>query len=57
MLGTTKNLWNRTHGMKKAVLKIIGAFFKKNPKESEAPIKISGTYHHPAFGLDVPRKM
>jgi hypothetical protein len=56
-LRTTKGLSNGTHGMKKAVLKIIGPFFKKNPKESEAPIKISGTYHHPAFGLDVPRKM
>jgi AsmA-like C-terminal region len=48
----TRSLSNGSHGFKKVVLKVISPFFKKNPKQTEAPVKISGTYRHPAFGLD-----
>lgn len=48
----TRSLSNGSHGFKKVVLKLVSPFFKKNPKETEAPVKISGTYQHPAFGLD-----
>ncbi len=55
-LRTRKDLSNGTHGIKGALLKAISPFFKKNPKETEAPVKISGTYHHPAFGLDLQQR-
>jgi hypothetical protein len=55
-LRTRKDLSNGTHGIKGALLKAISPFFKKNPKEMEAPVKISGTYHHPAFGLDLQQR-
>ena len=52
-LRTRKDLSQTTHGIKSALLKVISPFFKKHPKQTEAPVKISGTYHHPAFGLDL----
>jgi hypothetical protein len=55
-LRTRKDLSNGTHGIKAALMKVISQFFKKNPKETEAPVKISGTYHHPAFGLDLQQR-
>jgi hypothetical protein len=44
---------NTTDGTKAFLLKAINPFFKKKPKGEIVPVKISGTYDHPSFGLDV----
>jgi hypothetical protein len=31
----------------------MNPFFKKGPKGSEVPVKITGTYDKPSFGLDL----
>jgi hypothetical protein len=46
-------LSNTTDGSKALLLKAINPFFKKKPKGEIIPVKISGTYEHPSFGLDV----
>jgi hypothetical protein len=35
---------------------VLNPFFKRKPKGSEAPVKITGTYEHPSFGLDLQGK-
>jgi len=32
---------------------MMDPFFKKRKKEEILPVRISGTYHNPAFGLDL----
>ena len=44
---------NTTHGMKALILKILDPFFKKKHAGYIMPVKITGTYEHPAFGLDL----
>jgi hypothetical protein len=44
---------NTTDGTKAFLLKVMNPFFKKKPKGEIIPVKISGTYEHPSFGLDV----
>ena len=44
---------NTTDGAKAFLLKVMNPFFKKKPKGEVVPVKISGTYEHPSFGLDV----
>jgi hypothetical protein len=44
---------NTTDGAKAFLLKVMNPFFKKKPKGEIVPVKISGTYEHPSFGLDV----
>jgi hypothetical protein len=44
---------NTTDGTKAFLLKVMNPFFKKKPKGEIVPVKISGTYEHPSFGLDV----
>ena len=44
---------NTTHGMKSLMLKVLQPFFKKKPATYLMPIKITGTYRHPLFGLDL----
>jgi len=34
-------------------LKPLDALFKKKPKGSEIPVKMTGTYAHPEFGLEI----
>jgi hypothetical protein len=54
--GTLKmdsSLSNLAHGPKAMILVVLDPFFKRKPKGSEAPVKITGTYEHPAFGLDL----
>jgi len=35
------------------MLKMLDPFFKNKPDGYLAPVKITGTYDHPAFGLDL----
>ncbi len=42
-----------TDGTKAFLLKVMNPFFRKKPKGEIIPVKISGTYEHPSFGLDV----
>jgi AsmA-like C-terminal region len=42
-----------THGFKTAMLKVLEPFFKKKHAGYAMPVKITGTYEHPIFGLDL----
>jgi hypothetical protein len=42
-----------THGMKALMLKVLEPFFKKKHVGYIMPVKITGTYQHPSFGLDL----
>jgi AsmA-like C-terminal region len=44
---------NTTHGVKSLMLKILDPFFKKKRAGYIMPVKITGTYGHPSFGLDL----
>ncbi|HTU40382.1 MAG TPA: AsmA-like C-terminal region-containing protein [Candidatus Aquilonibacter sp.] len=44
---------NTKSGVKNLALKVIQPFFKKNRNGQIVPVRISGTYDHPAFGLDI----
>jgi hypothetical protein len=44
---------NTESGSKAFLLKAMEPFFKKKKKGEVVPIRISGTYQHPSFGLDV----
>ena len=53
-LTTDSRLSNTTHGAKALMLKVLDPFFKKRHQTGYvAPVKITGTYTHPAFGLDL----
>jgi uncharacterized protein involved in outer membrane biogenesis len=53
-LTTDSRLSNTTHGVKALMLKVLDPFFKKHHQAGyAAPVKITGTYAHPAFGLDL----
>ena len=42
-----------TSGVKALMLKVLNPFFKKKPVGYVMPVKITGTYEHPLFGLDL----
>ena len=42
-----------TTGGKAFLLKMMDPFFKKKRKGEVVPVRISGTYEHPSFGLDL----
>jgi hypothetical protein len=42
-----------THGVKTLMLKLLEPFFKKKPAGYTMPVRITGTYDHPSFGLDL----
>jgi len=44
---------NTTHGIKSAMLKVLQPFFKKKKAGYLMPVKITGTYEHPNFGMDL----
>jgi hypothetical protein len=44
---------NTESGTKAFLLKMMDPFFKKKKKGEIVPVKISGTYEHPTFGLDL----
>ena len=46
-------LSNTTSGAKAFMLKVIQPFFKKRKKGEIVPVRISGTYEKPSFGLDL----
>ncbi len=52
-LRTNSELSKTTHGMKALMLKVLDPFFKKHRAGYAAPVKITGTYEHPSFGLDL----
>lgn len=52
-LKTDSSPSNTSGGAKAAILKVLAPFFKKKAVGYEMPIKITGTYDHPSFGLDL----
>ena len=44
---------NTTSGAKALLLKVMEPFFKKRHKGEVVPVRISGTYEHPMYGLDL----
>jgi hypothetical protein len=51
-LKTRAEVAKTTQGMKAVVLKVLQPFFRK-PAGYMVPVKITGTYDHPFFGLDL----
>jgi hypothetical protein len=54
--GTLKTLSqpsNSTHGMKSLMMKFLDPIFKKKKANYIVPVKITGTYSHPSFALDL----
>lgn len=47
---------NTTSGARAFLLKMIDPFFKKRKKREILPVRISGTYEKPSFGLDLKDK-
>jgi len=54
-LTTRKSIANTSSGLKSVALRVLSPFFKKNHSE-QAPVKITGSYSHPSFGLDLAGK-
>jgi hypothetical protein len=52
-LRTDSEVSKTTHGIKALMLKVLDPFFKKRSGVYVAPVKITGTYEHPSFGLDL----
>jgi hypothetical protein len=44
---------NTTSGAKSFLLKVMDPFFRKRKKGEILPVRISGTYENPSFGLDL----
>jgi hypothetical protein len=54
--GTLKTLSQpskSTQGIKSVMMKFLDPFFKKKDSDYLVPVKITGTYGHPAFALDL----
>jgi AsmA-like C-terminal region len=56
-LTTEASLTKTTSGIKAVFAKAIEPLFKKGPHRKVVPVKISGTFHHPIFGLDMNSNM
>ena len=52
-LKTDAEVSKTTHGIKSLMLKALDPFFKNKRGGYVAPVKITGTYKHPLFGLDL----
>src|ERR1700693_3947321 len=52
-LKTVAEISKTTHGIKSLMLKVLDPLFKNKPDGYLAPVKITGTYEHPVFGLDL----
>jgi len=52
-LKTKAEVSKTTNGIKSLMLKVLDPFFKNKPEGYLAPVKITGTYDHPEFGLDL----
>ena len=44
---------NTTQGVKSVLMKVLDPFFKKKAVGYAMPVKITGTFDHPSFGLDL----
>jgi hypothetical protein len=51
-LTTRASLAKTTSGIKAVFAKVLDPLFKKSGNKKVVPVKISGTYHNPSFGLD-----
>ena len=47
------SLSHLAHGPKALILKVMAPFFRRKPKGSRVPVRITGTYENPSFGLDL----
>ena len=56
MLKTDSAPSNMTQGVKSLLMKALDPFFKKKRVGYAMPVKVTGTYEHPIFGLDLGRK-
>jgi hypothetical protein len=52
-LRTDSELSKTTHGVKTLLLKVLQPLFKKKRAGYAMPVRITGTYDHPSFGLDL----
>lgn len=52
-LKTEAEVSKTTHGIKALMLKVLDPLFKNKPDGYLAPVKITGTYDHPQFSLDL----
>jgi hypothetical protein len=52
-LKTDAEVSKATHGIRSLMLKVLDPFFKNKRGGYVAPIKITGTYQRPSFGLDL----
>ncbi len=52
-LKTAADISKTTSGVKSLMLKMMAPLFKNKPNGYVAPVKITGTYDHPLFGLDL----
>jgi hypothetical protein len=52
-LTTKEEISKTTHGVKAFLLKALDPFLKNKSDGYTTPVKISGTYSHPSFGLDL----
>ena len=52
-LTTKEEVSKTTHGVKALFLKMLDPFLKDKSAGYITPVKISGTYDHPSFGLDL----
>ncbi len=50
---TDSELSNTTHGFKAAILKVLDPLFKNKRGNYATPVRITGTYDHPKYGLDL----
>jgi AsmA-like C-terminal region len=55
-LKTKSDVSKTTQGVKALILKVLDPFFKKKSIGYVVPVKITGTYEHPFFGLDLADK-
>jgi len=56
-LKTEASLTKTTSGIKAVFAKALEPLFKKGRHAKVIPVKISGTFHHPSFGLDMNSNM
>jgi AsmA-like C-terminal region len=52
-LTTKEEISKAAHGVKALLLKALDPFLKNKSQGYTTPVKISGTYSHPSFGLDL----
>ena len=56
-LTTTASLAKTTSGVKAVFARVLEPLIKKRHHEKIVPVKITGSFHHPNFGLDISSRM